>query len=129
MKELKSFKEPKKTPGQFKKAKKRNKNIQHNRDQLKLLKEQKLDQVELYILDNNIFKRVTIMSGDPAAPEELFKTGDKVVYLAQNGKKSKLRTGFYVDKRGSCLIYNVGFIKWEHCLGLVIKEEIIKEYV
>jgi hypothetical protein len=38
MKELKKYKQIKKKLGQFKKAQKRNKNIQHNRDQIKLLR-------------------------------------------------------------------------------------------
>lgn len=116
-----------KKPGEFKKSKQRNKNIQHNRDQLKLLKEGTIPQAELFILDPNGFKRVTIVRWDCEDSPSL--SGAIIVYLSHGGKKSKLRTGLFYDKdRGNrCRILEEGFIDWEHCFGIVVKEEMLKE--
>src|SRR5579885_2872166 len=93
MKELKQKKQTKKKPGEFQKKKKKFQNIQHNRDQLKLLKEGKIEEAELFILDPDGFKKVTIVSREPYG-------GDTVVYLHNRGKGSKLRTGWFIEKDG-----------------------------
>lgn len=125
MKELKNLKEPKKKPGQFQKTRKRNLNIQHNRDQLKLLKEQKIEEAELFVLDGSTFKKVTIKNQDPIS-------GNLIVYVANNGKKSKLQLGHYIEKDagGACRVMKNSsfFIDWKYFLGIVVKEEILKEY-
>lgn len=134
MKERKQKKQAKKQPGQFLKTKQRNKNIQHNREQLKLLKEKTVETVELFILEPDGFKKVTTA---PFLYTEYDKEHGqldavKIVYLANNGKKSKLRTAHIVPKRSNtrcCLdVGNDVFIDWEHCFGVVVKEEFIKEH-
>lgn len=121
MKELKSYKNHKKKPGEFKKSKQRNKNIQHNRDQLKLLKEEKIDKAELFILDPDGFKKVTIERGISYGPWP-------IVYLSHHGKKSKLRTGTLIgDDGGDRLkILEEGYIDPQHCFGTVINVEVLK---
>jgi hypothetical protein len=128
MKELKSNKEKKKLPGQFKKARKRNLNIQHNRDQLKLLKEGKIAQAELFVLDPDAFKKVTIVPLNISLSEVNSLNGVKTVFLFKNGKKSRLRTGIIIEKNG-VKIYEEpgGHVDFDHCFGIVIKEEILQK--
>lgn len=122
MKELKSFKNHKKKPGEFQKSKKKHKNIQHNRDQLKLLKEEKIEQAELFILDPDAFKKVTIERG--------FHECFDVVYLSNHGRKSKLRTGTISCKTdpedGRVQIVGVGYLDVQYCYGHIVKVEILK---
>jgi hypothetical protein len=130
MKEFHTHKEKKKEPGQFKKSRKRNLNIQHNRDQLKLLKEGKIPQAELFILDPEAFKKVTIVPMDADLPslgiDERY--GVKAAFLFKHGKKSRLRTGWIVEKDGFKIYEEPGgHINYDNCFGIVIKEEILKE--
>jgi hypothetical protein len=127
MKELKSYKEPKKKPGEFQKSKKKNKNIQHNRDQIKLLREYQIQLAELFILDDDGFKKVSIIempSNHDARP--LYA---KVVFLSSNGRGHRLRTGYYADKNAGdrCKLSNGEFIEWKQCFGIVISTEMLKE--
>lgn len=127
MKELKRSKQVKKKPGQFKKAQKRHQNIQHNRDQLKLLKEMKIDSAELFILDPEAFKKVTIVRHDCETSPPLV-SGTPIVYLHNRGKSSKLRTGMFIDKDGLKVDNQPGgYIEMKHVFGIIVKEELLKE--
>lgn len=122
MKELKHKKEHKKKPGEFKKSKLKNKNIQNNMDRLRLLNEGILKEAELLILDFDGFKKVTVV------PLSLYAR--KVVYLANNGKKHKLRTADVSYKNDCELVTPNGafYIKESHILAEVIKEEMIASH-
>lgn len=117
------MREAKKKPGEFQKKKKRYKHIQNNRDQLKLLREEKIDQAELTVLDPNGLKKVFIERYDYNS----YLHGINVVYLVQNGKGHKLHTGMVIDKDagGGCKIVGVGIIPWKNCLGVIVKEEFL----
>jgi hypothetical protein len=129
MKELKQKKEAKKKAGEFQKKKKKYQNIQHNRDQLKLLKEGQLIEAELFILDPDGFKRVTIVPLDMSNPhydyKEICYYGARVVYLSHNGRGGKLRTAYLIEKDsgGRCKVSEEGFIEWDECYGIIVKEE------
>ena len=127
MKELKSSKEPKKKPGQFQKSKKKFQNIQHNRDQLKLLKDQVVDHAELFVLedDGNFYK--VLIKPFPEVPYDAYSTYEyvPVVYLSQ-GKKGRLRLSHLIGKDAypRCKV-GEGFIPWEHCFGIVTSKELL----
>jgi hypothetical protein len=129
MKELKQKKETKKKPGEFQKQKKKFQNIQHNRDQLKLLNEKQILEAELFILDPDGFKKVTIVPLDMSNPHYDYKTlcyyGTRVVYLSHNGRGGKLRTAYLIEKDsgGRCKVDGEGFIEWDSCFGIIVKEE------
>lgn len=119
MKEIKHSKEHKKKPGEFKKSKIKNKNIQNNMDRLRLLREGTLNEAELLILDFDGFKKVTVIP--------VTSNSQKVVYLANGGKKHKLRTAMVSCKNDCQLVTPNGafFIKEEYILAEVIREEMI----
>lgn len=75
----------------------------------------------LFILDKQGFKQVTVVPKRPI-------NGDFIAYVFNGGKKSKLKTGMYTDKDAGdrCRLFEGGFIPWEHYIGVVVKEELIK---
>ena len=102
----------------FDKKRKRHKNIQHNRDQLKLLKEKKINTAELFILDLDGFKKVTI---SPNLPESNLSY-TKVVYLSK--KYNRLLTA-YIYKDQENRLANGIYVKDKHIFGIVLKEKVL----
>lgn len=123
MKEIKRNKEHKKKPGEFKKSKIKNKNIQNNMDRLRLLNEGTLKEAELLILDFDGFKKVTVI---PVSSHS-----EKVVYLANGGKKHRLRTAMVSCNNDCQLVTPNGsfYIKEDHILAEVVQEEMITPHV
>jgi hypothetical protein len=117
-----------KKPGEFKKQQKKHQNIQHNRDQLKLLKDKVVEFVELFVLDPDGFKKITIK----AFPEVPYNVDGlerrDVVYLQRRKNKTKLRTGELVSKDAypRCYVFDGGFIEWDDCFGLITQAEMLK---
>ena len=118
-----------KKPGEFKKQQKKHQNIQHKRDQLKLLKEEKIQEAELFILDPDGFKKVYIKSF-PEVPYDAYGRYEttNVVYVQRKHKKTRLRTSQLIGKDAypRCKVEGPGFIEWEDCLGIIIKTEMLK---
>lgn len=109
-----------KQQGDFKKQQKKHKNIQHNRDQLKLLKEEKIAQADLFVLDPDGFKKVTIMPLTNAIGYS------NVVFLSRKGR---LLTGTvmkdeYDDSRVN--IVEEGYVAREYVFGHIINIEMLK---
>jgi hypothetical protein len=123
MKEHKHNKEKKKKPGEFKKQQKKHQNMQHNRDQMKLMKDGLADKIELFVLDPDAFKKVMVVP----LPDN-FHSGMIVAYLHNHGKGSKIRTGYLIDKDGFKVSEEPGgHIDPSNVIGLVVKEEVLKE--
>lgn len=81
-----------KKPGEFKKQQQKHHNIQHNRDQMKLLREDKIERAELFILDPDGFKKVTVKKFDNNTHHNE-DYGGKIVYLQHAHNHTQLRTG------------------------------------
>ncbi len=124
MKEHRHNKEKKKKPGEFKKQQKKHQNIQHNADQIKLLRDGVAETIELFVLDPDAFKKVTVK----ALPKFTWASGCRVVYIHNGGKEHKLRTGYIIDKDGFKVSEEPGgHIDENNVIGLVVKEEVLKE--
>lgn len=110
-----------KKPGEFKAQQKKHQNIQHNRDQLKLLKEEKIQEADLFVLDTDGFKKVTIKRIDWDA----CWISIEVVYLQRKKEQTKLRTGTLIDKDGIkiCGPYRVHL---DDVYGEIVKVELLK---
>tara|TARA_B110000503_G_C7129161_1_gene406057 strand:- start:1015 stop:1359 length:345 start_codon:yes stop_codon:yes gene_type:complete len=104
----------------FDKKRKRHKNIQHNRDQLKLLKEKKINTAELFILDLGGFKKVTI---SPNLPESILSY-KKIVYLSK--KYGRLLTADIYGDQENRLANPSIYVEGKHIFGIVLKEELLK---
>lgn len=107
-----------KKPGDFKKQQKKHQNIQHNRDQLKLLREELIQEAELFVLDPDGFKKVTIKP----MPEHF--DCERVVYLQRRRNKTKLQTGILTTASEYPRVRVNGiFVEREDVFGIIVKEE------
>jgi hypothetical protein len=112
-----------KKAGDLKKQQKKHKNIQYNRDQIKLLKDKTVDEVKLFVLDPDGFKRVTIKRWDCE------DYGTDVVYLHKGRKKTKLRTGYLAknDYPRKIIISNGSqFVHEDDVMGVIVEVELLK---
>ena len=113
-----------KKPGEFKAQQQKHKNIQHNRDQLKLLKEEKIQEAELFVLDPDGFKKVTIKRIDWDAGWEWLE----VVFLQHKKEKTRLRTGTLSTKDSmkiECHSHSY-HISSDEIYGEIVKFELLK---
>ncbi len=128
-------KNKKRKPGEFQKARRKHLYIQHNREQLKLLKECKIEVGELFILHFSMrsekrtaatLKKVTIRLSSEYEPYG----GQHVVYYSHgNGQQSKLSIGHFAERYNVILDNNNGAkASLNDLIGIVVKEEILKEY-
>lgn len=109
-----------KKPGEFKAQQKKHQNIQHNRDQLKLLKEEKIQEAELFVLDPDGFKKVTIKPINWNAGWDWLE----VVYLQRKKENTKLRTGTLTTKDG--LKVGDHHANQDEVYGEIVKVELLK---
>lgn len=93
---------------------------------MKLLREGAIQQAELFVLDMNTFKKVTVVPFTSETPT--YGVGLEVVYLHNRGQGSKLRTSQIIDKDGFKVADQPGgHIDEKDIVGVVIKTEILKE--
>jgi hypothetical protein len=96
------------------------------------LKEGTIQEAELFILDPDAFKKVTIVLPDHSNPNydynKLCYYGEHVVFLYNRGKGSKLRTGLIIEKDGFKVAEQPGsHIDPKDILGTIVKVEILKK--
>lgn len=108
-----------KKPGDFQKQKAKHKKIQHNRDQLKLMREGIIPHAELFIMELDGLKKITI---EPIPQSEDYYCGFEVVFLRRRGKRKGLVRDIVSSKDGmhaSCGMR----IDYDDVFGKVIEVE------
>jgi hypothetical protein len=92
------------------------------------LKDKTIEAAELFVLDPDGFKKVTIKSF-PEVPYNVDGLAEHdVVYLQRRHNKTKLRTGMLVSKDAypRCYVIGGGFIEWDDCFGIITHAEMLK---
>ena len=97
--------------------------MQYNRDQIKLLNEKVVDQVDLFVLDPDGFKRVTIKRLE----DEDY--GTEVVFLYKGRKKPRLRTGYLAKNdypRKIIISRGFQYVHVDDIMGVILNVELLK---